>query len=102
MNNLLAQAPTIGNLNITIESIREFYSPEDLRALVTVRLKDEVTIRSLNVVLQPGQKDLFYLPQREWLDEGGNKHYTAVITLPDKTKDLIREEILKVWEGWQI
>lgn len=102
MNNLLAQAPPIGNLSITVESIREFYSPRDLRAYVTVRLKNKVTLYSLDIVLQTGQKDLFYLPQREWIDEWGNKHYAPVITLPDKTKDLIREEILKVWKTWQI
>ena len=86
-------------MNIIVESIRELTDSGNLKAFVTVSIKDKLKIYGCRIIQQPGQIPWVSLPQNEWIDPQGNKKYFPVIELSEKVKNAISEAILEAWQG---
>ncbi len=86
-------------MNITVENLLKLDGSGNLKAFVSVNIGGKLTIHSCRIIQQPGQTAWVSLPQREWVDKDGNKHYAPLIEVPDKVKDAIQEAVLNTWEG---
>ena len=93
--------PTDKPLHITVENIKKLNGTGNLKAFVTVSINNKLTIHSCRVVQQPGQSAWVSLPQREWVDGAGIKHFAPLIEILPEVKIAIQEEVLKVWEDSQ-
>ncbi len=88
-------------LHITVDDIKALNGTGNLKAFVTVTINDKLTIHSCRIVHQPGQAAWVSLPQREWRDGAGDRHFAPLIELLQEVREAIQEEVLKVWENSQ-
>jgi len=88
-------------MNITVENLRKLDGSGNLKAFVSVNIGGKLTIHSCRIIQQPNQEAWVSLPQREWVDKDGNKHYAPLIEVPDKVKSAIQEAVLDTWERRQ-
>ena len=86
-------------MNITVENIRELDGSGSLKAFASVNIGGKLKIHSCRIVQQPGQAAWVSLPQREWVDQHGQKRFAPLIELPDKVKNAIQEAVLNTWKG---
>ena len=87
-----------GLMNITVENIRRLDGSGNLKAFASVNIEGKLTIHSCRIIQQPNQQAWVSLPQREWKDKDGNRHYAPLIEVPDKVKNAIQEAVLRTWE----
>ena len=86
-------------MNITVENLRKLDGSGNLKAFVSVNIGGKLTIHSCRIIQQPNQQPWVSLPQREWTDKDGNKHFAPLIEVSDKVKNAIQEAVLSTWEG---
>ena len=86
-------------MNITVENLRKLDGSGNLKAFVSVNIGGKLTIHSCRIIQQPNQQPWVSLPQREWTDKDGNKHFAPLIEVSDKVKSAIQEAVLSTWEG---
>ena len=101
MHNPTIKATTDRPLNITVDDIKALNGTGNLKAFVSVTINDKLTIHSCRIVQQPGQAAWVSLPQREWRDGTGDRHFAPLIELPETVKEAIQEAALSAWEGQQ-
>ena len=65
-------------MQIEVENIHKLDGAGNLKAFASVNIGGKLTIHSLRIVQQPGQKAWVALPQREWRDGAGNRHGCTV------------------------
>ena len=99
-DSTISPSPTTDKtLNITVENIKKLNDTGNLKAFVSVTIGNKLTIHSCRIVQQPGQVAWVSLPQREWVDQHGQRRFAPLIELPEKVKDAIQEAVLNTWEG---
>lgn len=66
----------------------------NIKAFASVKLGDTLTIHSVKIVQQPGQKAYVRLPESEQ-----NGKYFPVVSADDKRfQDAVQEKVLAAWE----
>ena len=99
-NNSNSNSSTTGKpLNITVENIKKLDGTGNLKAFVSVSINNKLTVHSCRIIQQPSQKAWVSLPQREWTDQAGAKHFAPLIEVSDKIREAIQETVLRAWEG---
>ena len=97
----MTPSTSISPLEIVVSDIKRLDGTGSLRAFLTVNINDKLKIHSCRIVQQPGQAAWFSLPQREWRDGAGDRHFAPVVELQPEVKEAIQEEVLRVWEDGQ-
>ena len=82
-----------------VENMKKLDGSGNLKAFVSVNIEDKLIIHSCRILQQPNQEPWVSLPQREWADQDGGKHYAPVIELPDRVKSAIQEAVLEAWRN---
>ena len=88
-------------MDITVDKIRKLDGSGNLRAFVSVTIGGTLTIHSLRIIQQPGQKAWVSLPQREWTTPQEETRFAPLIELPEKVKNAIEAAVLNAWEQQQ-
>ena len=71
-----------------------------LRAFVSVKIGEDLTILNFRVVQQAGQRAHVHCPQLEYIDGFGNRKYFPVVKLSPKLKEEVQNVILEKWDEY--
>lgn len=83
---------------IAVLDIRPMQGAGNIRACLSIRI-GAVTIHGCKIVQQPGQRAWLAMPERQWQDAGGKKHYSPTVELSSDLKKRVNEIVLAAWEA---
>ena len=88
---------------VLIKQILPLSNFGNLKAFANVYLPDlDMHIRYIRIVQQPGMRAYCGLPQTEWLDKEGGKHFATILSLPIQLKEKICKSVLTEWEATKL
>ena len=82
---------------LSIMEIKRVANGGNLKAFVSLKFNDQITIHGFRIVQQDGQQPWLSVPQQEYTDKNGNKRYRQTVILEPGLRALVSELVLSEW-----